>query len=91
MSDKDEIVRHLQQQVDQERAQPIEIQLADLGPYKFPRCTDEQGAEILDTQTLGIWLVTERGQRVLIPLSGPLPDDLSHLLRETLMVARMTK
>lgn len=82
----DEIVRRLQAQVDRERAQAIEIQLGDPGPYRLPLCTGQQGILVVDQNTLGIWLTTELDQRILVQLSAPAAVELSEMLSGALKV-----
>ena len=78
MADEDErrIVADLQAKAAVARDKPIEIHLPDRGPYILPRFPMLEGLYLPDTRTFELFLETEKGQRVRVPISGDQIDTL---------------
>ena len=65
-----QIVEELQSLADNERAQPIEIQLPDPGPYILPKCTKVLTAQEVSQTEYELELETELRQRVRLRIDA---------------------
>jgi hypothetical protein len=77
MSD-DELVRRLQARANAMRSEPIELTLGSQpGPYRVPLCTR---VGLMNTEDIqGLRLETDKGQVVLLPMTGEALESLRNL------------